>query len=520
MRIIIPWMGVVLLSANLASPQISSQPRYFSSKIANFQFESLAAHSRQNAAGTLDAAPVRDDDATNWSRLNVTVAEKPFLLDYANFIANHNLTFVEFYVQIGYDRLSFTRSGKFYQAVYDIDFYIEDLNGNLLQSRALRDEAEVANYDETMAPNNSRVVLLNFSLNPGLYRLRAVITDKESGKSYETADKFSVRDFSSANLTVSDLQFSRNIQVDSSANAFVKHNRRIEPNVLRSYGQYAGQLFVYYEIYHLVDPKNPAVRDSAVSPTTPADSFRTVYIIRNNRGEEVKRLWKSSRKPGTSCVHSVLLPIADLKSGHYTLTVRVFDQANGDYAETTGLFIMQWDVLSFKDKKFEEILEQMSSVAGEDELKRLAQLPEADRQRGLFDFWQRRDPTPGTPRNEAMEEYYHRINYANAHFKWQRSEGWKSPQGRIYLTYGAPDLVQRYTDSSRGRAKDDWTADWSSDSGQSSSSRRASRPSSLFDASYEVWEYTQLNRRFVFVDLRGMGIYELANPLSLNTSGM
>ena len=53
-------------------------------------------------------------------------------------------------------------------------------------------------------------------------------------------------------------------------------------------------------------------------------------------------------------------------------------------------------------------------------------------------FWQRRDPTPGTVENEFKEEHYRRIAYANDHFAGG-IPGWKTDRGRIYITYGPPD---------------------------------------------------------------------------------
>ena len=53
-------------------------------------------------------------------------------------------------------------------------------------------------------------------------------------------------------------------------------------------------------------------------------------------------------------------------------------------------------------------------------------------------FWQRRDPTPGTVENEFKEEHYRRIAYANDHFPGP-IPGWKTDRGRIYITYGPPD---------------------------------------------------------------------------------
>jgi len=515
MRISIPWTGAVLLFSNLI--------------LAQFAWPSSQSHpatAREVLIGSISphpeaaAAAAHDDAKKNWSRLNLTATEKPFGVDFANFVGAHGQTFIEFYIQISYDRLSFIRDGKTFRAAYDIDFYIEDAAGNLLQTQSALDEISAANYDETTRPDKSRVTLLSAGLRPGNYRWRAVITDRENAKNYTTISKFSVRDFSGQNLAVSDLQFSRNIQVDSSQSVFVKHNRRIEPNVSRAYGQFVGQLFVYYEIYNLAEPR-AATRDSAFLQTAAADSFQTLYIIRNEMGEEVKQLWKFSRKPGTSCVQSVVLPIADLKSGHYTLTARIFDNANGCYAESSSRFAVQWDVLSFKDQKYEDILETLRGVANTDELNRLKLLPAAERQRGLFEFWQRRDPTPGTPRNEAMEEHYRRIDFANAHFKWRQGKGWKSPQGQTYLAYGPPDNVRRFNFAGLNRVNEGLSMPgWSSEMRQEYNALATTGRASLFNSEYEIWEYGELNRRFIFVDARGVGTYELVDPLVLGALGL
>jgi GWxTD domain-containing protein len=521
-------MAAVLLWAGFAPKPLHSAPLQLASSTSQrtpyVQPAKFTAAPTYHLSFKAREVEARDKTKKNWPRLAEAVEARPFEVDYINFIAQHNLTFVEFYVQTSYNRLSFTSAGKIYQAVCDIDLYIEDLNGNLLQAQSARDTVKAFTYAETGAATNYRVSLFSFYLRPGDYRLRAMVTDKETGKASEVAEEFSVRDFSGKRLMVSDLQFSRRIQVDSSASPFVKHNRRIEPNAMHLYGQFASQLFIYYEIYNLaepfgVDPTRAAAAatlDDSAASIAAIDSFRACYIIRGETGDEIKQLWKSKRKPGNSCVQSVMLPISDLKSGQYTLTVRVFDNGNGGYAEVSGRFTVAWSLFSFKDKKFEEILEQMRYIASREELRELAKLPEADRQRGLVEFWQRRDPTPATPENELLDEYYRRIAYANRHFKWQGGEGWKSPQGQIYITYGPPDEVHRWSDSPmRAINNDGWMqSGLPSDIRQETYMQlKARRYSQYENAAYEVWKYVQLNRRFVFVDSRGMGSYELIDPI-------
>jgi GWxTD domain-containing protein len=104
------------------------------------------------------------------------------------------------------------------------------------------------------------------------------------------------------------------------------------------------------------------------------------------------------------------------------------------------------------------------------------------KRRFLTRFWQQRDPTPGTPRNEARESFYEAIDYANRAFKEggrATVPGWRSDRGRIYAKYGKPDDVLH--------RQQEGTA-----------------------PPYEVWRYTRTaNRYYIFVDRSGFGAYNL-----------
>jgi GWxTD domain-containing protein len=63
-----------------------------------------------------------------------------------------------------------------------------------------------------------------------------------------------------------------------------------------------------------------------------------------------------------------------------------------------------------------------------------------ERESFIENFWERRNPTPGTPQNEFKEEYYRRIAYANEHYA-SGIPGWKTDRGRIYIMYGPADEV-------------------------------------------------------------------------------
>jgi len=64
-----------------------------------------------------------------------------------------------------------------------------------------------------------------------------------------------------------------------------------------------------------------------------------------------------------------------------------------------------------------------------------------DRERDIFieAFWKQRDPTPGTPLNENMEEHTRRFAHANQRYgRSTPREGWMTDMGRIYIILGEP----------------------------------------------------------------------------------
>jgi GWxTD domain-containing protein len=69
---------------------------------------------------------------------------------------------------------------------------------------------------------------------------------------------------------------------------------------------------------------------------------------------------------------------------------------------------------------------------------------DAERDQFIQRFWELRNPNPGAPSNEFREEHYRRLEYANAHYGREgATDGWRSDRGRIYITLGPPNQINR-----------------------------------------------------------------------------
>jgi GWxTD domain-containing protein len=81
-----------------------------------------------------------------------------------------------------------------------------------------------------------------------------------------------------------------------------------------------------------------------------------------------------------------------------------------------------------------------------------------EREKFIEQFWERRNPTPGSPENAFKEEHYRRIAFANKHFATLSGKpGWQTDRGHIYIVYGPPDEIDSHPkDTTRPVGTEQW----------------------------------------------------------------
>jgi len=136
------------------------------------------------------------------------------------------------------------------------------------------------------------------------------------------------------------------------------------------------------------------------------------------------------------------------------------------------------------DKESRAFTSQVRYIISQKEMKIFLELPPADREKFIEEFWKRRDPDPETEENEFKDEYLGRIATANKLFRGGGKEGFIQDRGRIFILLGPPDEIDTEPVGKYAGAK-----------------------------SYEVWNYLIQNQiRLTFVDINGDGEYTLIRP--------
>ncbi len=388
-----------------------------------------------------------------------------FSVGFASFrSAGVHLSNLLFFYRIGYPQLQFLKKRDGFLASYEISLILYDRKGRQVNGQIWRDSLKVRIYEETKFEDKLLTGQKSLFARPGSYRMEVKLTDLNTRQSLQQEGKVVIPSFHTAGWIVSDLVLADSVSTAGDYFPLRRGEWVIVPNAGGIFNDQEPHLFLYYEMYGL--PLGSVIAE--------------VYQIRGRKGAILTSdsLKMEVREDPSRRVHR--FSIGDLEPGAYEVEVRLKAPFYGE-KKLQKEFQMHWKDTAPSAKDYPTAVEQLRYIATRQELKRLKKSPSGKRRELLRDFWRRRDPTPGTPKNELEEEYYRRVGYSNAHFGGMEG-GWRSDRGRVYIIYGRPDEVERH-------------------------------PFETETTSYQIWYYLDKKLTFIFVDRHGFGDYELVSPL-------
>jgi len=389
-----------------------------------------------------------------------------FYFDALSFASDQaGLSRVDLYTEVPSENLHFTKEGGLFLAAYEVTVGIYDSAETLVNEKWWDEKIETRDYEATVTPSASRLSQKSFLLAPGKYAITVQIKDKETNKSTRIKRKIEVKNYSGVPFSISDIMLISHL--DSSAEQKV-----VYPNITGNVGSLREGFHIFFEAY------NPLMAESA----------RVWVTIKDLSGEKVQSdsFLQPLISPRRSCFHRE--ETSKLIAGDYILEVRAVPASTGADPRLQGVsavterpLAIHWRGLPVTIVDLDRAIDQMQYVADREQLDEMKKAPQ-DKKKDLFnEFWKKKDPTPGTERNELMEEYFSRVAYANKHFG-HYIEGWKTDMGMVYIIFGAPNNIDRH-------------------------------PFEIDSKPYEIWTYYTVNREFVFVDATGFGDYRLQSPI-------
>ena len=381
-----------------------------------------------------------------------------FYQDFLNF-AGGNKTRLDVFIRVPFREIQFVKSGTGYEGGYSVTVSIYDEDkSTLVQEKLWNESITLKSFEDLSSGQNYNLSYRSFELPPEKYFIRTAVTDKDSRQEYTAESFFVVKDFSKE-PSVSDIMLiARKTVVDG--------NNKIIPNVTRDIVSSEKGINIFYEIYS----------DSA-------ETRELEYVISKDKNDDVvySETKEQELKAGTTQIFYTFFDTT-LSLGTYHLSVYM-KKADGDsvlgatkkiFSRIVGLPNNIVDI----DKAITELV----YIASPEEIGKMEDgKNEKEKTKRFLEFWKTKDPSPGNEQNEVFEEYYRRVDYSNKNFS-QYMDGWRSDRGMVYIILGAPNNIDRH-------------------------------PFEYDSKPYEVWQYYELNRSFVFVDETGFGDYRLTTPL-------
>jgi len=358
------------------------------------------------------------------------------------------------YLKTAFDELTFVRDDSVFKASYEMSLIIADKKNFQVDGKVWQEDVVAHNFQQTNARKTFSMSYQRFDVEPGEYKLSIGFTDLETKQTRTVKQKLKLKDLKKPKLAVSEIAFVRNLEADSLG------VKSFSPEVADYVLDLSNNLFAYFEIYSKLKEKK---------------TYQVSYTIRNAKGKKIFQDKYKRRMDGPRTLDYFSLAKLNLSQGQYELKLKVIQGGKG--CETTKKIIVRWADLPSTVADINLAIQQLKYIADKKEWDKLKKIEKNEKLKAFKEFWDKRDPSPGTSKNERMDEYYNRVAYANRSFSGFR-EGWKSDMGMIFIIFGPPSDIERH-------------------------------PFDVETKPYEIWYYYTITRHFTFQDRTGFGDYKL-----------
>ncbi len=387
-----------------------------------------------------------------------------FYLDALNFYSPDSTTSrLDVYVEFPFEKLDFKRSkdeANIYSSDIDLTIQIKDSYGQDIYNKVYKEKIITPKTETEYLSQNSKIITENYYLTPGHYKLKVSAYEQSTQKSSSNERDITIRDFLSDPITFSDIMILSKYSED-------KNRKNITPDISRNVS-YVDTFFLFFFMYkNNTDTKigiNCNIFDSKKDLI-----FNTNDTLTSDNGLEFQ--------------NQVFLkiPLPNLNFDNYNVEITASGPVSSSKITTTFMSMNTDFPISLNN--IDVLISQLQYIANDKEMDYMkAGKSDEEKRKRFLEFWKSKDPSPFSKKNEVMVEYYRRMNYANKHFTTIYSEGWKSDMGMIFVIFGMPSSIDRH-------------------------------PYEMDSKPYEVWDYYEINREFIFIDETGFGDFRLITPI-------
>ncbi len=367
---------------------------------------------------------------------------------------------VDLYIEIPFSNLQFKKnqSENTFEAAVDYTVNISNASKEVYANFTYTELIKNTNEEQKNVNELSDFIIKQYYLNPGRYTLNISMRQKNTTLEGSQEVNFTVKDFSLQDFTFSDIMILSDYKENESG------KKSITPLVNNNIGNIE-KFYVFFEIFYDKELPYPAefqYKISKENEKNPEEADLN-YILQSGENKKIEKISSTN-----------------LTMGDYRLDILY--KKTGEIVASKN-FYFRWGDLPMTIRNLDTAIAQMIYIANDDELKYIkAGKTLAEKEKRFIKFWSSQDPNPSAPKNKIMISYYNRVKIANQRYSQYYKPGWKTDMGMVYVIYGEPGNVDRH-------------------------------PFTENEKPYEIWDYYDIQKRFIFVDESGFGEYRLITPI-------
>ena len=394
--------------------------------------------------------------ADNYNYTRVPEKKVKYYQDFLSFKGKDSKSRLDVFIQVPYNAVQFIKTGQGFEASYTLTVSIYDEEDkNLITEKIWTEKITAFSFELTTSPENYNFSNRSFELTPGIYSIKTELLDKDSKNEYNSENKVTVKDFSKK-PSMSDVML-------VSKRTVVEGNSKIIPNVARSIITDRDPLSTFFEIYN--DTSQSLLTEYEVLDDKETTLFKTTKVVETKQG--INQIFDN-------------IDSLNLNLGKFLLKVTLKDSTDNIFGTSVKAFVSRWIGIPASLTDLDKAVDELIYIANSEQLDFIKSAENrTEKTKRFVEFWKKLDPNPNDEYNPVFNEYYSRVAYANENFSTYSLEGWRSDRGMVLIILGAPDNIDRH-------------------------------PFEYYSKPYEIWQYYNLNKQFVFIDYTGFGDYRLS----------
>ena len=375
--------------------------------------------------------------------------------DFISFKGENNKARLDFFIHVPYDAVQFVKTGQGFEAAYTVTVSVfDEEKKNLITEKIWNEKIVAISFELTNSPENFNLGHRSFDLAPGVYSIKSSLFDKDSKNEYSSESKVVIKEFNTV-PAISDIML-------IAKKTIVEGSSKIIPNVSRSVVTDRDPLATFFEIY--------------------SDTVYNFFVDYEIFDEKETSIFKTTKEftviqGNNQIFHNIDSLKLDLGKDLLKITLR--DSSGKVYDSSVKYFNSRWAGVPITLTDLDKAIEQLIYLASPEDLSFIKDTEiRMEKAKRFVAFWKKQDPNPADEYNPVLNEYYNRVAYTNQNFTSYSLEGWRSDRGMVLIILGAPDNIDRH-------------------------------PFEYYAKPYEVWQYYNLNKQFIFIDYTGFGDYRL-----------